>query len=103
MASDLVDEHGLALWPAAERNKQAILEVLQRVLPAEGWLLEVASGTGQHALHFASALTGWTIQPSDLDPEHLATLRRRVELGKNPRLLPPIELDVTREPPALRP
>jgi hypothetical protein len=103
MATDLVDEHGVVLWPAAERNKQPILDVLLRVLPAEGSLLEVASGTGQHALHFANGLSGWTIQPSDFDREHLATLSKRVAVSKNPRLLPPIELDVTREPPALRP
>lgn len=103
MAEDSLDEHGLPLWPAAERNKGPILEVLQRVLPERGWLLEVASGTGQHALAFASALSGWTIQPSDVDPENLETLRRRVSLSKNPRLLPPLSLDVTEEPPALTP
>ena len=103
MATDSFDEHGLPLWPAAERNKQPILDVLLLVLPERGVLLEVASGTGQHAVHFASALEGWAVQPSDSDPEHLETLRRRVALGKNPRLLPPLELDVEKEPPALEP
>lgn len=95
MAEDATDEHGLPLWPAAERNKQPIADILQRVLPARGRLLEIASGTGQHALHFASALPGYAIVPSDCDPENLATLRRRVALAQNPRLLPPLELDVT--------
>jgi hypothetical protein len=103
MASESLDDQGLPLWPAAERNKQPILDVLRRVLPERGTLLEVASGTGQHALHFASELGGFTIQPSDADPEHLETLRRRAALAENPRLLPPIELDTTREPPAIRP
>lgn len=103
MASDMVDEHGIPIWPAAERNKQPILEVLLRVLPEQGLLLEVASGTGQHALHFASGLAGWTIQPSDCDAEHIETLRRRVAVGRSPRLLPPVELDTTRVAPALRP
>ena len=101
--SDHADEHGLPLWPSAERNKAPIAEVLKRVLPEQGSLLEVSSGTGQHALHFTTALPGWTIQPSECDPELLETLRRRVELAKNARLLPPIALDVTGEAPALEP
>lgn len=103
MAADVVDEHGLVVWPAAERNKQPILEVLQRVLPERGLLLEIASGTGQHALHFAQGLGEWTIQPSDFDPEHLETLRRRVAASGNARLLSPILLDVTAPPPPLEP
>ncbi len=98
MAAHGTDEHGLLIWPAAERNKQPITEVLQRELPARGVLLEIASGTGQHAAHFAGALSGWTIQPSDCDAENLETLRRRVALLGNPRLLAPIELDVTAPP-----
>ena len=103
MVTDPLDEHGLPSWPAAERNKQPILELLQRVLPARGWLLEIASGTGQHAVHFVTGLSGWTIQPSDCAPEHLETLRRRVALAANERLLPPIVLDVIQEPPPLSP
>jgi len=103
MAADLTDEHGLPLWPAAERNKQPIGETLARVLPERGLLLEIASGTGQHAVHFLGALPGWTIQPSEADPAHLETLGRRVALTASPRLLAPVELDVTREPPALAP
>ncbi|HEX5099597.1 MAG TPA: DUF938 domain-containing protein [Polyangiaceae bacterium] len=103
MAADLTDEHGLPLWPAAERNKQPIGETLRSVLPEAGLLLEIASGTGQHAVHFLGVLPDWTIQPSDADPAHLETLRRRVALTASPRLLAPIELDVTREPPPLAP
>jgi hypothetical protein len=103
MPSDPLDEHGLPSWPAAERNKQPILDVLVRVLPERGLLLEVASGTGQHALHFARWLSGWTVQPSDCDPEHLSTLRRRAALLADGRLLPPVELDVTATPPAVSP
>jgi hypothetical protein len=101
--ADPTDEHGLPLWPAAERNKAPIAEVLQKVLPERGRLLEIASGSGQHALHFASALPGWTIQPSECDSENLETLRRRVALAANPQLLQPIELDVTGETPVLEP
>jgi hypothetical protein len=99
MADDVVDEHGLPLWPAPERNKQPIAEVLGQVLPERGVLLEIASATGQHAVHFLNALPGWTIQPSDCDPEHLATLARRVALRGDERLLAPVRLDVTAPPP----
>ncbi len=102
-APDHADEHGLPLWPSAERNKAPIAEVLRTVLPLQGLLLEVASGTGQHAVHFTTVLPGWTIQPSECDPELLETLRRRVELAQDAHLLPPIELDVTGEPPVLAP
>lgn len=103
MPSDLTDEHGLPFWPAPERNKQPIADVLKVVLPPRGLLLEIASATGQHALHFAAELPGWTIQPSDCDPEHLDTLRRRVALAKHPRVLAPLVLDVTAQPPACEP
>lgn len=98
-----MDEHGLPVWPAAERNKAPIAEVLRKALPAQGLLLEVASGTGQHAVHLVTELPGWTIQPSECDLELLETLQRRVALVANPRLLPPIELDVTLEAPVLEP
>jgi len=101
VAADWIDAHGLPLWPAAERNKQPIAAVLRSVLPESGLLLEIASGTGQHALHFVEALPGWTIQPSECDPAHLETLRRRVLLAAHPRLLAPLALDTTRDDPAL--
>jgi SAM-dependent methyltransferase len=60
--------------PAAERNRGPILAALQRLLPSRGVALEIASGTGQHAAHFAAALTGWQWQPSDADPDALASI-----------------------------
>jgi len=81
-------------WPAPERNKEPILQVLRRVLPERGTLLEVASGTGQHAVHFAAALPGLDYQPSDQDPANLASIAAWVEEAALPNLRPPISLDV---------
>ncbi|HEX4236119.1 MAG TPA: DUF938 domain-containing protein [Caldimonas sp.] len=60
--------------PAAERNRGPILAALERLLPPRGVALEIASGTGQHAAHFAAALPGWQWQPSDADPEALPSI-----------------------------
>lgn len=80
--------------PAAQRNCQPILEVLARALPERARVLELASGTGVHAVAFARACPGWTWQTSDLDPEALESLRAWVDFAKLPNLLPPQELDV---------
>jgi hypothetical protein len=60
--------------PAVARNRDAILEVLRGLLPARGLLLEIASGSGEHALHFAPAFPGLTFQPSDPDPDARASI-----------------------------
>jgi len=71
--------------PSAERNKGPILDVLARVLPRRGLVLEIASGTGQHVVHFAKALPGLTWQPSDPDAElrESIALRAREEQVAN--------------------
>lgn len=79
--------------PAAERNKGPILAVLERVLPPSGRVLEVASGTGQHVVHFAAALPGLEFHPSDPDPASLDVLRLRVAHAGLPNIAPPIALD----------
>lgn len=95
---DALDELGLPLWPAAERNKQPIADVLVRLLSGRrGTMLEVASGTGQHLVFFAATLPSWTFTPSDCDLDNLATLRRRVEAAGLPNLTAPVELDATSE------
>ena len=63
----------------AERNRQAILEVLVRLLPADAAILEIASGTGQHAEHAAGAHPGWRWQPTDLDAAMLAVIDARCD------------------------
>jgi SAM-dependent methyltransferase len=86
------------LSPSAERNKGPIAEVLRTVLPARGLVLEIASGTGQHIVHFARTFPELTWQPSEPDPD----LRRSIELhcaGEGlANVLPPLDLDVHRTP-----
>lgn len=86
------------LSQSSERNKGPILEVLLDVLPATGMVLEVASGTGQHAVHFAANLPGVTWQPSDIDPELRASVAAWRDEAGLPNLLQPIHLDVTADP-----
>ena len=83
---------------SAERNKGPILDVLARVLPRRGVVLEIASGTGQHVLHFAKALLGLIWQPSDPDPELRESIALRVREERLANINPPIALDVTRLP-----
>jgi hypothetical protein len=80
--------------PAAERNKAPILEVLKRVLPATGLVLEIASGTGQHVTHFASALPHLTWQPSDPDQRARASIAAWIAQTNTANVLAPLDLDV---------
>lgn len=82
--------------PAAERNAGPILAQLQRVLPAQGVMLEIASGTGQHAACFAAALPGWTWQPTDFDAESLRSVADWCAALPNVRA--PLRLDVLADP-----
>lgn len=81
--------------PAAERNKQPILEQLQRLLPAKGRLLELASGTGQHAAWLAAGLPGWTWQPTEASSAALPTIAAWVRKARVGNVRPPCVLDVT--------
>jgi SAM-dependent methyltransferase len=93
---DAQDEFGLPVWPAAERNKQPILEQLEQLIfDGHGTILEVAAGTGQHALHFAPRFPGYDYYVSDCDPDHLATLRLRLRASQVKNLMGPLFLDTT--------
>ncbi len=80
--------------PATERNREPIRDVLARVLPAHGTVLEIASGTGEHAVAFAAAFPHLTWQPSDPDATaraSIAAYRAEADLAN---LRAPVELDV---------
>jgi hypothetical protein len=79
---------------AAERNKGPILEILERVLPREGVVLEIASGTGQHAVHFARAFPSIIWQPADIDAELRRSVASWVAAEKLANVREPIALDV---------
>jgi SAM-dependent methyltransferase len=80
--------------PSAERNREPILAVLRTVLPATGRVLEIASGTGQHALCFAGALPGLDWQPSDADAEARESIAAWMAHDAPPNLRAPLALDV---------
>ena len=80
--------------PATARNREVILKVLSRVLPAEGRVLEVGSGTGEHAAFFAPRLAPLIWQPSDPDPELRRSIAAHAALADCPSLAPPLDLDV---------
>lgn len=80
--------------PATERNRQPILDVLQRFLPPTGDALEIGSGTGEHAVFFAQALPGWTWQPTEGDPSALPSIQAWAGHAGLPNLRAPRLLDV---------
>lgn len=92
---DLGGQDAKRFAPATERNRDAIAEVLAAELPASGRVLEVASGTGEHALHFARRFPDLTWQPSDPDEAALLSIAAWREEHEGSNLLPPVELDAS--------
>ena len=84
--------------PSAERNKQPILEVVARVLPRSGLVLDIGSGTGQHVTHFAKALPRLEFQPSELDEERHASIAAWTRHEELTNVRPPIAFDMARLP-----
>ena len=80
---------------ACERNRAPILAILKRVFADRHHVLEIGSGTGQHAAYFATELVHLAWQPSDV-AENLPSVRLWREEAQTPGLLEPIELDVDR-------
>jgi SAM-dependent methyltransferase len=79
--------------PAAERNREPIHAVLREVLPEAGTVLEIASGTGQHAAYFAPRFPNLLWQPSDPDPDALTSIEAWQADSGADNLLPPVFLD----------
>jgi len=84
--------------PAAARNRAPIWAVLQRHLPNKGLVLEVASGSGEHAVHFAAAAGPEIVfQPSDPDPQARASIDAWAAASGLPNVRPALALDATCE------
>jgi SAM-dependent methyltransferase len=84
--------------PAAARNRDPILAVLRLHLPARGLVLEIASGSGEHAVHFAAGLPQLVFQPSDPDAESRASIDAWIDTSALKNVRPALALDVTQEP-----
>jgi SAM-dependent methyltransferase len=84
--------------PSAERNKDPVADVLCRVLPDQGLVLEVSSGTGQHVVHFARAMPHLRWQPTERDEDNLRSIASWRAAEALPNVLEPIRLDVVDQP-----
>jgi len=84
-------------FPHVARNREPILEVLRRVLPPQGLVLEIASGGGEHAAYFASNLPGVIWQPTDANTEMFESIAAHRTAAGVANLLAPLHLDVTAE------
>jgi len=79
--------------PATQRNRDAIVDILRDALPSSGLVLEVASGSGEHAVHFAAAFPALDWQPTDPDPAALASIAAWRAEASLPNLRAPMQLD----------
>lgn len=82
---------------ACENNKQPILAILQQVFNQTATILEIGSGTGQHAVHFATHLPHLRWQPSD-HPANYQLCQLWLDYAKLPNIADPIALDVRQQP-----
>jgi hypothetical protein len=81
--------------PATLRNRDFILDVLRDVLPMTGVILEIASGSGQHIVHFARNFPALVFQPSDPDPDALLNAAAWVKATRVTNVRAPIDLDAS--------
>jgi hypothetical protein len=84
--------------PATVRNRDFILDVLRDVLPMKGVILEIASGSGEHVVHFARNFPGLIFQPSDAEPEALLSVAAWVKDAELTNVRAPIVLDASQSP-----
>jgi hypothetical protein len=78
----------------ALENRELLLEAVSAVAPQRGLLLELGSGTGEHALALARALPGLEVQPSDPDPAARASIAAWRDEAGLANLRPPLDLDL---------
>jgi cyclopropane fatty-acyl-phospholipid synthase-like methyltransferase len=83
--------------PAAARNRAPLLEVLRRVLPGGARVLEIGSGSGEHAVFFARGMPGVVWRPSDPDPAACASIAAWIEAESAANILAPVAIDVRAE------
>ncbi len=81
--------------PATLRNRDLILGILRDVLPTKGVILEIASGSGEHVVHFARSFPDLVFQPSDREPKSLESVAAWVEATRVANVLAPTVLDVS--------
>lgn len=86
--------HERQFAPATQRNREPILEVLQRILPSTGTILEIASGSGEHAVFFAPRLSGRKWLPTDINYLSLSSISAWLEYSPSDKIYPPLLLDV---------
>lgn len=79
--------------PATLRNRDAIVAILRDILPEHGTVLEIASGTGEHAVYFGRTFPGLTFQPSDPDPACCDSIAAWTKREGVANILPPLQLD----------
>jgi hypothetical protein len=84
--------------PATVRNRDFILDALREVLPTTGVILEIASGSGEHVVHFASNLPSLAFQPSNPEPEALLSVAAWVKAAQVTNVRAPIILDASQSP-----
>lgn len=93
-----MEEDARRYAPSVARNKDAIAAVLARHLPSSGLVLEIASGSGEHAVHFASTFPALVFQPTDPSEEARASIAAWRQEAALPNMRAPLALDVTAAP-----
>ena len=83
--------------PSTARNREPILDVLKRVLPADGKVLEIASGSGEHAVFVAAAMPGLDWRPSDPDPAARASIAAWIAVAALANVRAPLDIDVGKD------
>lgn len=89
----MTDTDARRIAPAAARNRAPILAVLETILPPTGCVLELASGSGEHIVHFAATFPALIWQPSDPDPAARASIAAWAEASGLANIRPPLPLD----------